>query len=84
VNLAKLRGCIHQAVTSPSPFRLAEISVWTYRRLYPHPDAVSETDKLEVRIADDFDDLPEHVAEEFWADTLNANSEHDDEGSENA
>jgi hypothetical protein len=71
VNLAKVRDRIQEEVTSLSPFRLAKLAAHIYHHFDPQPNRVGETLKLEARIAEDFDDLPEGIAEEFWADALN-------------
>ena len=76
MNLAKLGGRIEQELTSLTPaLRLARMSIWMYRGLDLLERRVGETHKLEARIADDFKDLPEDVAQQFWADTLNERSE---------
>jgi hypothetical protein len=75
VNLAKVFDRIQKDVTSLSPVKIAKASLWIYQHLDSPRDGVAETSKLEVRIADDFDDLPKDVAEEFWADAFNGRSD---------
>ena len=82
MNLAKLFDRIQKDVTSLSPLKLAQASVSVCQDLGLTRAAVRETSKLEVRIADDFDDLPKDVAEDFWADAWNATRDDELEPSE--
>jgi hypothetical protein len=81
MNFAKLRRRIQQNLGPPALLKLIGLVQWLNRcGVFGR----GQRQEVDIRLGDDFDDLPGAVRDEFWADTLNESPQGIDETGEEA
>jgi hypothetical protein len=81
MNFANLRRRIQQNLSLPSLLKLVGLVRWLNRCGVFGRGQRQEPD---IRLGDDFDDLPRTIRDDFWADALNELPQEMDESSEEA